>query len=159
MAGSLSTHPVPVPLDEPPLDVVEPLCAVFRRALKGAGLKYTPERAQVLETIIRFDAPFQVDRVVAGVRAAGFHVSKATVYRTVRLLVDAGIVQRLPLGDDESSYHLVYGRRAADLIIRTDTHEVIPIDVPEMNALRERVCRAHGLDPQGHRLYVFATGR
>ncbi len=143
--------------DDSEFAVVEPLCAVFRRTLKSEGLKYTPERAQVLDTIIRFDAPFQAEQVLLSVRKAGFRVSKATVYRTIRLLLDAGIVQRLPLGDDDSFYHLVYGRRPCDMIIRTDTREMIAIDVPELEAIREAVCKARGLKVQGHRLYVFAT--
>ena len=39
-------------------EIVEPLCAVFRRRLKSEGLKYTPERAQVLDTIIRYEGLF-----------------------------------------------------------------------------------------------------
>ena len=35
--------------------IIEPLCAVFRRKLKSEGLKYTPERAQILDAIIRRD--------------------------------------------------------------------------------------------------------
>ena len=41
-----------------PLDIIEPLCAVFRRALKEENLKYTPERAMILDTIIAFDGCF-----------------------------------------------------------------------------------------------------
>lgn len=140
----------------------EPLCAVFRRALKGEGLKYTPERAHILDTVIRFDGPFQAERVVEAVKGAHppgaqrLRISKATVYRTIRLLLDAGIIQRLPLGEEQGYYHLVYGRRPSDLIIRTDTREMIPLDLPELTALAERACRARGLSPKGHRLYVFA---
>lgn len=144
------------------LEVYEPLCAVFRRALKSEGLKYTPERAHLLDTIIRFDGPFQAERVVEAVRggrgggAARLRISKATVYRTIKLLLDAGIIQRLPLGEEQGFYHLVYGRKPSDMIIRTDTREMIPLDVPELAALAERACRERGLTAKGHRLYVFA---
>ncbi|MFO0831510.1 MAG: transcriptional repressor [Phycisphaerales bacterium] len=155
--------------DAAPLEVFEPLCAVFRRTLKAEGLKYTPERAHVLDTIIRFDGPFQAERVVDAVKGGRgqpggpggqrLRISKATVYRTIKLLLDAGIIQRLPLGEEQGFYHLVYGRRPSDMIIRTDTREMIPISVPELSAVLERVCRAKGLTPQGHRLYVYAADK
>ena len=47
----------------PDPEIVEPLCAVFRRKLKSEGLKYTPERAQVLDTIIRHDGLFEAEKL------------------------------------------------------------------------------------------------
>src|SRR6185295_7547908 len=67
--------------------VFDPLCSVFRRKLKAEGLKYTPERAQILDTVIRLGESkgtrsngaglFEVDRVLSEVRQGGFRVSKA----------------------------------------------------------------------------------
>jgi Fur family ferric uptake transcriptional regulator len=153
-------------MDLPPLapaeagfDIVEPLCAVFRRKLKGEGLKYTPERAQILDAIIRFEGLFEADHLQATLKNRGYRVSKATVYRTIRLLQDAGIIQRVLFDQDQAHYQLVYGRRPNDLLIRVDTREAIPIDVPELIALRDRLCRERGLQAQGHRFQVFAIGK
>jgi Fur family ferric uptake transcriptional regulator len=152
-------------MDLPPLapdaelDIVEPLCAVFRRKLKGEGLKYTPERAQILDAIIRFEGLFEADHLQATLKARGYRVSKATVYRTIRLLQDSGIIQRVLFDQDQAHYQLVYGRRPNDLLIRVDTREAIPIEVPELIALRDRLCRERGLKAQGHRFQVFAIGK
>ena len=75
-------------------DIIEPLCAVFRRSLKDVGLKYTPERAQILDTIIELDGLFEADQLLEEVKGKGFRVSKATVYRTLKLLEDSGIIHR-----------------------------------------------------------------
>jgi len=75
--------------------ITEPLCAVFRRRLKSDGLKYTPERASVLDAIIRLDGLFEAEQLLDEVRGTGTRVSKATVYRTIRLLLEAGIIQRV----------------------------------------------------------------
>ena len=74
--------------------IVEPLCAVFRRKLKSEGLKYTPERAHVLDTIVRLDELFEADTIIERVKNSDIRVSKATVYRTIKLLQEAGIIQR-----------------------------------------------------------------
>lgn len=139
------------------ISIREPLCAVFRRRLKDAGQKYTPERAQILDTIIQIDDVFEADQLQESLRRADFRVSKATIYRTLKLLQDAGIIQQVLLDSDQASYQLVYGRRPRDLLIRVDTHEVVTIDVPELNAIRDRICREHGLRAEGHRFQIFAS--
>ena len=145
------------PDPEPELAIVEPLCAVFRRKLKADGLKYTPERAQVLDTVVRFDGLFEAEGVLRQVKLSNVRVSKATVYRTIKLLQEAGIIQRVLFDAEQAHYQLVYGRTPQDLIIRLDTGALVPIDLPELIALREAVCRAHGLTAKGHRLHIFAS--
>jgi len=140
------------------LHVIEPLCAVFRRYLKSLNQKYTPERAQVLDVLFRLDDLFQADQLLEEVRKSGQRVSKATVYRTIKLLQEAGIIQQVLLQSEQAHYQLVYGRRPRDLLIRLDTHEIIPIEVPELAAIRDRICREHGVRAQSHRLKIFAVG-
>ena len=149
------------PLEEG-LEIIEPLCAVFRRTLKAEGLKYTPERAHVLDAIIRIDGLFEAEELQRSLRQAGRRVSKATVYRTIRLLQDAGIIQRVLFeegGDEQAHYQLVYGRRPHDLLIRLDTRQVEEIEAPELIALRDKLCRQRGLEARGHRFQVFAVAK
>jgi Fur family ferric uptake transcriptional regulator len=138
-------------------DIIEPLCAVFRRSLKDEGLKYTPERAQILDSIIELDGLFEADQLLEDVKNKGFRVSKATIYRTLKLLEDSGIIQRVLFDRDQSHYQLAYGRRGNTLLVRADTGEVEVLDMPELVALRDQICKARGLKPEGHRLQIFAT--
>lgn len=158
------TSPQSTPPSNPsaPLAVFDPLCSVFRRKLKAEGLKYTPERAQVLDTVIRLhdeSGMFEADRVLEHVKRSGFRVSKATVYRTIRLMQEAGIVQRVPFDDDHSHFQLVFGGKAQDLVIRMDNGQAVQVDVPELTSLCESVCRELGLKLEGHRLQIFASNR
>jgi Fur family ferric uptake transcriptional regulator len=149
----------PQAASEPVLEILEPLCAVFRRKLKAEGLKYTPERAQVLDTVLGFEGLFEADGVLATVRKSGFRVSKATVYRTIKLLQDAGIIQRALFDEEQTHYQVVYGKSSRDMLIRVDTGETIEIDVPELRVIREAICRKYGVEAKGHRLTVFGVGR
>lgn len=139
--------------------IFEPLCAVFRRRLKAEGQKYTPERARVLDAVIRMDGPFEAEALVEDLRHSGYRVSKATVYRTIKLMQDAGIVQRVLGGDDVPRFQLVYGTRPDDTITRVDTDEVISVDIPELIAIRDRICAELGLTATSHRFQIFATGK
>lgn len=154
----MDLDPIPTDTGTRPMSIVEPLCAVFRRRLKAEGQKYTPERARVLDAVIQMEGLFEADQLLDELRAADYRVSKATVYRTIRLMQDAGIVQRVLAAGDQPRYQLVYGARPADLLIRIDTGQTIAIEVPELIALRDRICRQHGLDPTGHKLQIFASG-
>ncbi|MFI4872159.1 MAG: Fur family transcriptional regulator [Phycisphaerales bacterium JB061] len=138
--------------------IFEPLCAVFRRRLKAEGQKYTPERARVLDAVIRMDGPFEAEALVEDLRQSGYRVSKATVYRTIKLMQDAGIVQRVLGGDDVPRFQLIYGTRPDDTITRVDTDEVISVDIPELIAIRDRICAELGLTATSHRFQIFATG-
>ncbi|MFM9957008.1 MAG: Fur family transcriptional regulator [Phycisphaerales bacterium] len=139
-------------------EIFEPLCAVFRRHLKSVGQKYTPERAQVLDVLLEFDEIFQADQLLERSRVKGYRVSKATLYRTIKLLQEAGIIQQVLFDAEHANYQLAYGRRPRDLVIRVDTHQVLQIEVPELVELREAICKRLGLKAQGHRFQIFAAG-
>lgn len=139
--------------------IYEPLCAVFRRKLRSVGLKYTPERAAILDAIVRGEQVFEADRVVQDMRAAKLRVSKATVYRTIKLLAEAGIIQQVLFDSEQAHYQLAYGsgsKGGGGLLVNVDTRQITPIDLPELVELRERICRERGLSPQGHRFVVYA---
>lgn len=144
---------------EEALHIFEPLCAVFRRKLKSVGLKYTPERAHILDAIIRRDDVFEADRLLADMRSAGgagAEVSKATIYRTIKLLAEAGIIQQVLFDSDQAHYHLAYGQRSAGLLVNIDTRQITALELPELALLRDRVCKDHNLKPDGHRFVVYA---
>jgi Fur family ferric uptake transcriptional regulator len=84
-------------------------------------------------------------------------VSKATVYRTLKLLEDSGIIQRVLFDREQSHYQLAYGRKGNTLLVRMDTGEVEVLELPELVALRDKICKARGLRAEGHRLQIFAT--
>ncbi|MBL9001358.1 MAG: transcriptional repressor [Phycisphaerae bacterium] len=145
-------------MPDPDPEIIEPLCAVFRRTLRGEGLKYTPERAAVLDTIVRLDGLFEADSIIEKIKGGGFRVSKATVYRTIKLLQQAGIIQAVLLDSEQTHYQLVYGRRPQELVIRVDTGAAETVHLPEVAAVCESLCRERGLVLKGHRLHIFAVG-
>jgi Fur family ferric uptake transcriptional regulator len=144
-------------MDGEELEIIEPLCAVFRRRLKSEGAKYTPERAEVLDAIVRIEGIFEAEQLLEMLRAEGRRVSKATVYRTLKIMQDAGIVQRVLSVGDQARYQLAYGRAGSDQLVRLDGGRIEPIELPAVKALCEQVCAQRGVKYQGHRLQIFAT--
>ena len=98
-------------------DVMAPLCSVFRRYLRSQGLKYTPERADILNAIIEQDGLFEADTLMDAMKCDEHSVSKATLYPTVKLLREAGIIQEVMIDGKQSHYQLIYARKPIDALV------------------------------------------
>ena len=155
----MAVHSLPTPPPPPEgsqLMVMAPLCSVFRRYLRSQNLKYTPERADILNAIIECDDVFEVDQLLMEMRRRGHRVSKATIYRTVKLLQDAGIITQALFDSKQAHYQLIYGKAARDYIVCMKTGKYIEFSDDELVALRNRICEEHGWDPVGHRFQIYA---
>ncbi|MEQ9616467.1 MAG: transcriptional repressor [Phycisphaerales bacterium] len=139
------------------LTIHEPLCAVFRRHLKELNQKYTPERAQILDTLILHDDTFEAEQLQDALRNKGYSISKATVYRTIKLLQEAGIIQRVALDADQAHYQLVYTTHQENVLVRVDTSETLKVDIPDIDEIIRAYCEREGLVLSGHRLQIYAV--
>ena len=138
-------------------EILMPLCSVFRRFLKNQGLKYTVERADVLQAIIDHDGPFEAEELLLDMRRQGHRVSKATIYRTLRLLQEAGIITQALYDSKQAHFQLIYGKQPRDAMVCLRTGRSIDFQSEELVALRDRICRELGWEPVGHRFQIFAT--
>lgn len=133
----------------------EPLCAIFRRYLHRAKLKFTPERAMILEAVVARPGLFQAESLTDALRQAGHHVSRATVYRTLSHLQDAGILKQVFFDNKQSYFEVVAGRQANDYLICVATGRVIEFSSDRLKQLRDEICREHGYDPVSHQLHIY----
>jgi Fur family ferric uptake transcriptional regulator len=85
-------------------------------------------------------------------------ISIATVYRTVKLFEEAGLLERLEFGDGRARYEDAE-RDHHDHLIDVQTGEVIEFVDPEIEALQERIADRLGYDLRGHRLELFGVRR
>jgi Fur family ferric uptake transcriptional regulator len=139
--------------------IVTPLCSIFRRFLKQQGLKFTTERAVILDAVLAKDGVFEVDELMFEMRQQGHRVSKATIYRTIKHLVEAEIIQEVLLDSRQAHYQLVYGREPADHLVNVDTDEIVEIHSDELTAIRDRICAEHGVQAVGHRFLIYASAK
>jgi len=138
-------------------DVMVPLCSVFRRYLKSLNLKYTPERADILNAIIEHDGLFEADSIISEMKDDGYDVSKATLYRTVKLLKEAGIIQEVIIDGKQSHYQLIFGRKPIDALVCMRTGKRIEFYSEDLTKLRDAICKEHGWEPVGHRAIFYAV--
>ena len=140
----------------PQPEILAPLCSVFRRFLKERSLRYTQERADVLDAVMATDGLFEAEGLLADVRDRSVHnVSKATVYRTLRLLQEAGIITPTLVDPKQTHYQLVYGRTPADTLICMESGETVALRDPAIEALRDRLAAEQGWTVTGHRFVIY----
>ena len=84
----------------------EKLLEKFRYFLKLRGLSLTRERRQILETVCDIPRHFTVDDLFFAMHGANKKTSKATIYRTVQLLVEGRILKESDLSGRQASYEL-----------------------------------------------------
>ena len=157
MPFDASNTPPPPPNPGPDsAAAMAPLCAVFRRHLRSLDLKYTPERASILDAIIERDAIFEVEELLSDLRDREMRVSKATVYRTIHLLQDAGIISQVLFDSTKTHYQLAYGHAQRDHMVCMKTGRFVEFAAPELVALRERLAKEHGWEAVAHRFQVYA---
>src|SRR5215213_7250594 len=133
----------------------EPVCSLFRRYLHGERLKFTPERAMILDAVLRKEGLFGADELVTDLKALGHRVSRATTYRTLSHLQDAGILKQVFFDNKQSFYEVIAGRQAYDYLICVATGRVIEFNSEKLRALRDEICREHGFEPLSHQLHIY----
>ena len=134
----------------------EPVCAIFRRYLHGRKLKFTPERAMILDAVLRRTGLFEAERLVADLKQLGHPVSRATAYRTLAHLQDAGILKQVFFDNKQSYYEVIAGRQTYDYLICVATGKVVEFSSEKLRRLRDEICREHGFSPLSHQFHIFA---
>jgi Fur family transcriptional regulator, ferric uptake regulator len=133
----------------------EPVCAIFRRYLHGEKLKFTPERAMILDAVLRQQGLFEAERLVSQLKNLGHPVSRATAYRTLNHLQDAGILKQVFLDNKQSYYEVIAGRQTYDYLICVASGKVIEFNSDKLRKLRDEICKQHGFSPLSHQFHIF----
>ena len=81
----------------------------FTQYMTKHKLRKTPERYAILEKVMEMNSHFIIDSLHQLLEADGYHVSLATVYNTMQLLVDAGLVRRHTFGKQTAQYEKIIG--------------------------------------------------
>lgn len=81
----------------------------FTQYLKRNKYRITPERFEILETVMHCDGHFDADELFLRMKNAGSKVSRATVYNTLDKLTDCGIVGRYRFGERLARYEIMFG--------------------------------------------------
>ena len=124
--------------------------ASFAEHLKAKGLKSTPERLEVLRAIFGKERHFAVEDLVQELHRRGHAVSRATIYRTLSLLAEGGLIREAVRGNGFTHYEHVHEAEHHDHLLCTRCGAVVEFESPEIERLQDEICRRHGFTPYAH---------
>jgi Fur family transcriptional regulator, ferric uptake regulator len=118
------------------------------------NLRKTPERFAVLEEIYTAGGHFDVDELLERMKARGAKVSRATLYNTIELFLEAGLVRKHRFGE-QSQYEPGYPARQHDHII-LDNGEVLEFCDPRIQQIKATLEDHFGIEILHHALHIYA---
>jgi Fur family ferric uptake transcriptional regulator len=121
-----------------------------------AGLRMTGQRRVVAQVLQESDDHPDVEELYARASKVDAGISLATVYRTVKLFEETGILDRLEFGDGRSRYEDAE-REHHDHLIDINTGQVIEFVDPEIEALQEKIAAKLGYELRGHKLELYGV--
>ncbi len=123
---------------------------------EARGLRMTGQRRTIARVLEAADDHPDVEELYARATRIDPKISLATVYRTVKLFDESGILDKIDFGDGRARYEDAE-REHHDHLIDVTTGAVIEFVDPEIEALQEKIARRLGYRLQGHKLELYGT--
>jgi Fur family ferric uptake transcriptional regulator len=127
----------------------------FEVYLRAKKLKLTGERMEILGTIFRKNAHFDAEELHGELKQQGRDISRATVYRTLDLLVQCGLVRKSSLGSSHANYEAAHEDEHHDHLICLNCNKVMEFYRPDLEQLQVEICREQQFKPLHHSLQIF----
>ncbi len=126
--------------------------------LKSQGkLRVTPERHAILDAVLQTQGHFDAEGLYYRLISSGMKISKATVYNTLELLQNAGLVSKYRFAEQTSRYEKAFGRPQHHHLICLECGDIIEFVNDRLEAIQAEVCEAKRFRPQSYSLQIFGT--
>lgn len=132
-----------------------PELEVFRRYLTGRGLKQTAPRRLILKTFLDGEGHRSVEDIHRQARGEDPRIGYTTVYRTMKLLCDAGLAREIDLSDGVTRYEHLYNHAHHDHMICTACGRSVEFFNAQIERLQDEASAQLGFRVADHRLQIY----
>ena len=128
---------------------------VFLKHIQKQGLKKTAQRDLILDVFLRTEGHVSGEDLYRLVREQDSTVGQTTVYRTLRLLTDAGLAREVRFGDGRAHYEHNYKHEHHDHMICSECGKIIEFYSPELEAIQDKMAAKHKFELTSHLLRMI----
>ena len=128
---------------------------VFLKHIQKTGLKRTAQRDVILDVFLRTHAHLASEDLYRLVQKEDPTIGQTTVYRTLKLLTDAGLAREVRFGDGRTHYEHNYKHQHHDHMICTECGKIIEFFSAEIEALQDAMAAKFKFEPTQHSLRIF----
>jgi len=129
--------------------------SIFDDHIQAAGLRRTGQRNLILETFLSTEEHLTADDLHWLVQKKDASVGHTTVYRTLKLLTEAGLAREVRFGDNKTYYEHHYNHEHHDHMICTECGKVIEFFSADIEALQDEMAGKFGFRPTHHSLRLW----
>ena len=129
----------------------------FRDILRREGLKYTPQRVAVLKEVIKDQGHRECEDFYMALRQQGNNVSRATVYRTMDILVKNGYARKMEIGDGRARYESKIDSPHHDHLVCTSCEKIIEFINQDVEDLQKKIAKRYHFKLQRHVHQLFGV--
>ncbi|OGW90212.1 MAG: hypothetical protein A3A73_04825 [Omnitrophica bacterium RIFCSPLOWO2_01_FULL_50_24] len=127
----------------------------FQKLLVERGLKYTYERRCIYDEILGINKHFDAEKLYGRFKKRGDRISRATVYRTIPLLLEAGVIQK-SAGDGKGDFFEKTALKGHhDHMICMECGTIIEFQCDRIEKAQNEMCAKHKFQPSFHDHRIF----
>jgi len=128
---------------------------VFTKFLDSKNLRLTKERSAVLKEFFSHPGHLEAEEIAHNLRRKKSGASRATIYRTLDLLVESRIVRKVDLGHGHCHYELVLDHPHHEHMVCVKCGKVIEFSDETIHKALARLCKRTGFKPTTHHFQVL----